>query len=215
MQTAPPTGTARALLSGAGELWSRIPGHPFVRATADGTLPAAAFDRWLVADAGFVHGFRRFLGGLVTIAPGADAADVLAAAFGPLGTETELFRRAATARGLELGAEPGPTALGYTSFLLASLADGYQTAVAVLYGAEKAYLDAWAPVRATADRTSPYWPFVDNWSSPAFASWVDAVAELVEHAAPGGPTPPMRTAFARVVRFELRFWDAVHAGEAW
>ena len=206
---------ARTLLSRSGPLWGRLTAHPFVVQAGDGTLERAAFDRWLVADHYFVVGFRRFLGGLVALAPDQRAADVLAAGLGPLQAELDLFGREAAARGLELGTEPGPTTLGYISYLQASLQDGYAVALTVLYGAEKAYYDAWSAVRATASRTSDYWPFVENWSSDSFAGWVAAVARLLDAAAPGAPTPAMATAFDRVVRFELHFWTAVHDAETW
>jgi thiaminase/transcriptional activator TenA len=205
---------ARALLARSTPLWQRLTTHPFVTAVGNGSLDQAAFDRWLVEDHSFVVGFRRFLAGLISVASDPRAADVLAAGMGPLQGELDLFRREASNRRLDLGAEPGPTTLGYTSYLHASLADGYPVGLTVLYGAEKAYYDAWAAVRAAA-RNSPYWPFVDNWSSDAFAGWVAAVARLLDAAAPTGPAPAMCTAFDRVVRFELRFWDAVKDGERW
>ena len=92
---------------------------------------------------------------------------------------------------------------------------GGEELVAVLYGAEKAYFDAWSAVRATARRDSDYWSFVDNWSSPAFAHWVASIAGLLDAVTPDGPTAAMRMSFDRVVRFELRFWSAVHAGDSW
>lgn len=206
---------AGMLLEGSRAPWSQLGGHPFVARASDGTLRRAVFDRWLVADHYFVVGFRRFLTGLVTLAPDENAADVLAAGLGALQAELDLFRREAAARGLDLRAEPGPVALGYTAFLRASLQDGYAVALAVLYGAEKAYFDAWSAVRAGASRDTDYWPFVDNWSSPAFAGWVASVAGLLDAAAPNGPDDAMRAAFDRVVRFELRFWSAVHDGDLW
>ena len=60
---------ATELLDGVRPLWARIVAHPFVVATADGTLPRADFDRWLVEDHGFVIGFRKFLTELAGIAP--------------------------------------------------------------------------------------------------------------------------------------------------
>jgi formylaminopyrimidine deformylase / aminopyrimidine aminohydrolase len=206
---------ARALLARSTPLWQRLTAHPFVLQAGHGTLETAAFDRWLVEDHWFVIGFRRFLAGLVALAPDPRSADILAAGLAPLQAELDLFRREAGSRRLDLTGEPGPTTLGYTSYLQASLAEGYPAALAVLYGAEKAYYDAWAAVRATARSASPYWPFIDNWSSDAFAGWVAAVARLLDATTPAGPTPAMCTAFDRVVRFELRFWDAVHVGEIW
>ena len=186
--------------------------HPFVRAAADGTLPPDAFDRWLVEDHHFVVGFRRFLARLVQIAPDEEARDLMVGAQAPLQAELGLFRAEAVRRGLDLNAEPSPTTLGYTSFLMAAPADGWPVALAVLYGAEKAYFDAWSVVRAQAERSSPYWSFIDNWSSPTFGAWVDDLGRLVA-ALP--PDPAVDRALDRVVRFELRFWDAVHEGETW
>ena len=209
-------GTVAAdLLAGSAAPWSQLAAHPFISEASEGKLPRGSFDRWLVADHFFVVGFRRFLTGLVTLAPDEHAADVLAAGLGALQTEIDLFRREAAARGLDLDAEPGPIALGYTAFLRASLQDGYPVALAVLYGAEKAYFDAWSAVRATARRDSDYWSFVDNWSSPAFAHWVASLAGLLDAVTPDGPTPAMRRSFDRVVRFEVRFWSAVHAADTW
>jgi thiaminase/transcriptional activator TenA len=186
--------------------------HPFLVAAADGTLPADAFGRWLVEDHHFVVGFRRFLARLVELAPHEAARDVLAGGLGALQGELDLFRAEAASRRLDLATEPGPTTLGYTSYLLASPTDGWPTAVTVLYGAEKAYFDAWSAVRAaSADvASSPYAGFIENWSSPAFGQWVDEVAALVDQL----PSADHAT-FDRVARFELRFWDAVLTGEGW
>ena len=209
------TRVAAALLADSQALWTKIVRHRFVVAAADGSLEAEAFDRWLVEDHAFVVGFRCFVEGLAALAPHDDAKAVLAGAQVPLAAELELFADEAERRAIDLGAEPGPTTLGYTSFVRASLQDGYDVALTVLYGAEKAYFDAWRAVRETADRTSPYRRFIENWSSDDFGAWVDEVATLLDAAAPDGPTAPMRQAFGRVVRFEIRFWDAVFTGERW
>lgn len=195
------------LLAAESELWATMATHPFLLAAADGSLTTEAFGRWLVEDHHFVVGFRRFLARLIELAPTEAARDLLAAGLGALQAELDLFRSEASARGLDLDAEPSLTTLGYTSFLLAAPADGWNTALTVLFGAEKAYFDAWSAVRAGAEPTSPYWRFVDNWSSPAFGEWVDGVAGLVDALA----RPDHRT-FRRVVRFELAFWDGVTAG---
>ncbi|CAN5186612.1 MAG: transcriptional regulator [Euzebyales bacterium] len=210
-----PATTASALLAANADLWARITAHPFIAATADGSLPSATFDRWLVADHHYVVGFRRFLAQLLGLAPDEPTRDLLAGALTALGPELGLFRAEATRRGLDLGAEPGPTTLGYTAYLQASLADGFSVALTVLYGAERAYFDAWRAVREHADATSPYWPFVDNWSGQAFAAYVDEVAALLDRVTGGRPDAACHQAFTRVVRFELRFWDAVERGDDW
>ncbi len=209
--------TAGELVRSAGADWQELSRHPFITATADGSLPAEVFDRWLIADHCYVVGFRRFLADLIVAAPDEAARDLLAGALAPLAAELALFREALRARGLDPSelTDPGPVALGYTSFLLAAPRDGFAVATAVLYGAEKAYFDAWSAVRATANTSSPYWSFIDNWSSPDFGAWVDDVAGLLDRVSPDGPTPAQRWAFDRVVRLERLFWDAVWRGESW
>lgn len=203
------------LLDANRDLWSRILAHPFVRAAADGSLPQEAFDRWLVEDHYFVVGFRRFLARLLELAPDEDARDVLAGGLAALTPELELFRRTAVERGLDLTDEPCPTNLGYTAFCQAAPADGFAVGLTVLYGAEQAYLDAWTAVRDEAGQRSPYWSFIDNWSSPAFGAYVADIAALVDRVTGGTPDRACEQAFRRVVRFELRFWDAVSHAESW
>ena len=207
--------TAESLVAAHDELWPEIAGHPFVLGAARGTLPTESFDRWVVAHHWLVAGTRRFLGGLVLGAPDEYARDVLAGAFEPLHGVLELFRHEASARALDLDDEPGPVTLGYTAYLLASLHDGYDVALAALYATEKARLDAWAAVHGRSGIESPYRHFVDAWSSPSYAAWVAALDDLLGRTAVSGPTGAMYSAFGRITRFEIDLWDAVHTGEGW
>lgn len=206
--------TSAELLTGEAAQWSAIVSHPFIVATADGSLPEHAFDRWVVADHFFVVGFRRFLAGLVAVAPDEAAGDVLAAALEPLGAELVLFRRWAADRVLDLSLEPGPVTLGYTSYLLALLSEGWAAGVAALFGAERAYFDAWSTVRRSAPAASPYRQFIDNWSSDSFGAWVEDVTALLDRTVQRGDRSATQ-AFGRVLRFERRFWDAALAGDGW
>lgn len=204
--------TSAQLLAGNGDLWDALVSHPFVADTAHGVLPRETFGRWLAEDHFYVAEFRRFLAVLAAQAPTEPARDLLAGALGPLRSELDLFRREAGERGIRLAGEPGPTTLGYSAYLHACALDGYAAGLTALYAAEKAYFDAWSAVRARAERGSPYWPFIDNWSSAAFGQWVADVGALLD-AEP--LSDGLRRTFRRVARFELRFWDAVYAGEQW
>lgn len=199
---------ARALLACEADRWPLLTEHPFVLATADGTLPEVAFDRWLLEDHAFVVEFRRFLAGVLTLAPDEASRDVLAGGISALTPELALFRTELERRGLDRsGHRPSDGCVAYTSFMLASLHDGYEVAAAVLYGIEKAYLDAWTTVRQRArDAGSRYREFVDNWSAAPFATYVDDLGELLGD---GEPSAAQRVAFGRVVSFEKRFWDAL------
>jgi thiaminase len=207
--------TAESLVAAHDELWPEIAGHRFILAAGTGELPTETFDRWVVADHWLLVGVRRFLGGLLLAAPDEHARDVLAGAFQPLQGVLDLFRHEAAVRALDLDDEPGPVTLGYTAYLLASLHDGFDVALAALYATERARLDAWTAVRARTDATSPYRHFLDAWSSPAYAAWVAALDDLLGRVAINGPTGGMYSAFGRVTRFEIDLWDAVHTGEGW
>ncbi|MGH3501084.1 MAG: transcriptional regulator [Nocardioidaceae bacterium] len=203
------------LADDAAAMWPEVTGHPFVLAAGDGSLDPAAFDRWIAADYVYVIGCRRLVAGLIALAPDEGQREVLTASLPAVQAELDLFRGHATRRGIDLDAEPGPTTVGYTAYTQAVLYDGYPVALTAFYGIEKAYYDAWSAVRAQAADSSPYWPFIDNWSSPRFGRWVADLAGLVDRSLPNGPTPDALRAFRRVARFEARFWDAVYHAETW
>jgi formylaminopyrimidine deformylase / aminopyrimidine aminohydrolase len=198
--------TTRALLSGQETAWKLILDHPFVAQTSAGTLPRAAFDRWLVEDYYFVGSFRAFLTELTAIAPDDQAREVLAGGSAALVPELELFEAAAAERGLDLDVEPSLLNLGYTSYLAASARAGWPIGITVLWAVEKAYYDAWASVRDTTGPDTQYAGFIANWSSPEFAAYVEQLGVLVDRE---DLTADLTIAFDRVVRFELAFWDLV------
>ncbi|MGC4937380.1 transcriptional regulator [Kribbella sp. DT2] len=199
--------TTRTLLSGQASAWRRILDHPFVAETSAGSLPAATFNRWLAEDHFFVRSFQVYLAELSAIAPDDQAREVLAGGIAALVPELALFEKAAAERGLDLTAEPSLLNVGYSSYLLGTVREGWPVAITVLYAVEKAYYAAWASVRDTTGPDTPYAGFIANWSSPEFSAYVDQLAALVDRET---PTPSMELGFDRVVRFELAFWDLVH-----
>jgi thiaminase/transcriptional activator TenA len=170
-------------------------------------LPRATFDRWLTEDHFFVRSFRAFLVALAAVAPDDHAREVLAGGLAALVPELELFENEAAERGLDLAVEPSLLNLGYSSYLLTSVAEGWPVGITVLYAVEKAYYDAWASVRDSTGPNTPYAGFIANWSSPDFSAYVDQLGALVDREE---LKDAMSRGFARVVRFELAFWDLVH-----
>jgi thiaminase/transcriptional activator TenA len=199
--------TTRALLTAQAAAWQRILDHPFVSRTSAGSLPKATFDRWIAEDYFFVLSFRRYLETLSSVAPDDEARKVLAGGSAALIPELALFEQAAAERGVDLTVEPSLLNLGYSSYLFASVQEGWAVGITVLYAVEKAYYDAWASVRDTTDAATQYAGFIANWSSPEFAAYVEELGGLVDREE---LTPELTRAFDRVVRFELAFWDLVH-----
>lgn len=199
---------ADALVVAAGDRWASLAQHRFVVATADGTLPASAFDRWLLEDHVFVLAFADVLSQVVELAPQPAARAVLRGGLAALGPELELFATELAARGLDPAThQPSTACQEYVQWLRRCPEDGWDVALAVLHAVERAYLDAWTAVRE-ASTGHRYAPFVHNWSSPEFAAWVDALAHLL---GTSHPTPAQVDAYRDVAELEHAFWDAVAA----
>ena len=207
--------TARALIASSASLWPRVTSHPFLRNIADGDLDDAVFRRWVAADHAFNVEYERFTAGLMSIAPTQHAAEVVGNHLAPNRVNLEVLARTARRHKVDLDVEPGPTTIGFSSYLRALLTTGYEPSVAALYSAEKVYFDAWSAIEPKTNHSAPYWPLVENFSSERTADALAALTLLVNNAAPDGPSAAMRTAFSRVVRFELLFWTAIYVGETW
>ncbi len=202
-----------------GPLWDRMLSHRFLLETRDGTLPDETFATWMRQDYLFVEAAIPFIAGLVAKAP-RDHREELAGFLPALHRELELFEERAERAGVDLrGAPPSFTCHAYVQFLLAtayrcSYAEGFT----VLYVAEKAYHASWKVVREGLDEESPWWPFVENWSSRAFGEWVGWLEESVDALAEGAghqERARMQELFELTTRYEIAFWEMAVSGEEW
>jgi len=200
-------------------IWDRIIDHRFLLETRDGTIADATFQTWMRQDYLFVEAAIPFIAALVAKAP-VEQRTSLSASLPVLEKELELFRQRAAAVEVDLRAvRPSFTNHAYIQFLLAT---GYRCSFAegmtVLYVAEKAYYDSWMVVRSGIDTGSPWYPFVENWTSDAFAEWVDylenALDDLAEHAGEH-ELKGMTELFELTARYELAFWEMAASGAAW
>jgi thiaminase len=163
-------------------LWSAATRHPFLEAVREGTITDSAFDRWLVQDALFVGDLLTFQARLLARAPRA--------------AQTVLEDQAAR-RGMNLEQPALPATLAYRELLGRLDATPYEAAVTALWVLERVYLLAWA---FAASATSPFGEFVEHWSAPAFADYVDALGVLA--------IPDRHDKLvADVLTHEVAFWD--------
>jgi thiaminase len=206
---------ADAIFQSVEEYWLQVRSHPLCREAGDDTLEADAFERWMIADYTFNIHYRRFLAGLMTIAPTASSAEVVSFGLPAINKDTSLIMETARRHGIDLDSGAGPTTISFVSYMQALLQQGYPTALAAYYMSQKVYYEGWSAVRGTADRTTEYWPFIDSWSSLTYAKMTSSLARLVNSAAPRGPTEGMLVASKRVIRFELSFWNGIYGGETW
>jgi len=202
-----------------GPLWDRMLSHRFLLETRDGTLPDETFSTWMRQDYLFVEAAIPFIAGLLAKAPSEHRED-LAGFLPALHRELELFEERAERAGVDLrGAPPTFTCHAYVQFLLATAyRRGYAEGFTVLYVAEKAYHESWKVVREGLDEDSPWWPFVENWSSRAFGEWVGwlekSLDALAEDAGPD-ERARMEELFEITTKYEIAFWEMAVTGEEW
>ncbi len=186
------------LAVGAGELWQLGTRASFLDAVGDGSLPAEAFDRWLVQDYHFVKGFTDFAAVAAARTP-RSAQSLLIGGLAALDVELGWFEEHATQRRLDLESETHPTCRRYVDFLLAA---GYSrplaVVLAVFYGVEVAYTVAWGRLRAEG----PYAEFIDRWTNAEFVAYVQELEKLAD----ANPHPAQQAAFDEVLRHEHDFW---------
>jgi formylaminopyrimidine deformylase / aminopyrimidine aminohydrolase len=179
--------------------YARATRHPFLVAVRDGSLPEQAFDTWLAQDYLFVIDLMRFQARLTTRAA-ASALPVLTGGAAALAEELAWFERHASARGVDLNATPLAATIAYRE-LLGRLDDAsFSAAMTALWALERAYLDAWSFAAPGAD---PYREFVEHWTSPEFAAYVDALRDAADES-------PDDTLLGEVIEAEERFWDMAY-----
>jgi thiaminase/transcriptional activator TenA len=186
------------LVVGAGELWAEGTQARFLDAVADGSLPAEAFQRWLVQDYFFAQGLTRAQGAMLARAPRA-AFQVLIDGLAALALELEWFEAHAQRLNLKLDASPHPVAARYVDFLTdTARRRAFPVLAVVLFGVEASYLAAWSALAAAG----PYAEFIARWSNPQFAAYVRRLAQLAEDT----PDPQQQDAFNVVLQHERDFW---------
>jgi thiaminase/transcriptional activator TenA len=186
------------LLARHAEAWARATRHPFLQAVREGTLPAGAFDTWLVQDAHFVADLLRFQARLLARAP-RTAQPVLAAGCVALVEEQAWFDEQAAARGLDLGGPRLAATEAYAGLLERLDGADVPTALTALWTIERTYLDAWSWALPGAPA---YRAFVEHWTVPAFAAYVAGLEAAADEAGPARDE-----IFLEVVDAETAFWQ--------
>ncbi|MGW0161333.1 thiaminase II/PqqC family protein [Mycobacterium sp. NPDC003323] len=177
-------------------LWTAATRHPFLDAARDGTLAAASFDRWLSQDALFVADLLTFQARLLARAP-RPAQEVLAGGCAALVAELDWFDEHATRRGLDADVDPLPTTLAYRDLLRRLDDEPFEAAVTALWVIERVYLLGWTSAKSP---TSPFAEFIDHWTVPEFASYVDGLTALARPEAHQGLVD-------EVLKLEVEFWN--------
>ena len=177
-------GLAAALWAANADLARQALEHRFVRGLADGTLPRATFEGYILQDAFFLEAFARAYALALARCPDRhglrDFFDLLAGALDELGLHAAYAAR----WGLQVGdALPTPATLGYTDFLLstAALASVGETCAAMtpcmrLY----AYLGGSLAAAGAASDQNPYAEWVRTYAAPEFEALAARLEGLLD-----------------------------------
>ncbi|KAF2202046.1 heme oxygenase-like protein [Delitschia confertaspora ATCC 74209] len=214
--------------------------QPFLSHAGCGSLAAGPLSQWLVQDGHYSRGYVRFIGQLLAkirlpqtnnsqFHPMYRTMDLLISALNNMRREMSFFEITATKYGLVLSQDP-PNAItrAYLDLFMsassssASLLEG----MVVLWGTEHCYRSAWQ--YASSFSTSLSTPSTDahiialhqalipNWTSPAFAKFVDATRALVDELANTNTTRDGKEemvrceeVFRQICWLEERFWPDV------
>lgn len=197
---------AAGLISSHPDSWREATRHPFLDALRDGTLSPEAFEAWLAQDYLFVGDLLAFQARLLARAP-RPAQAVLAGGLVALVDELGWFEEMARERGLELGETRHPTTNAYRSLLDALEEEPYPVVITALWALERAYLEAWG---SAAPGHPDYRPFIEHWTVPEFAGYVDGLEEAADAALGAGGVVSegrVEAAFLKVASAERDFWE--------
>lgn len=182
--------------------WYAATHHPFLDGVRTGDLPGAAFNRWLEQDYQFVLCLLRAQARILANAPRSGHL-VLAQGLAALAAELDWFEGHLEARGLSRSAELLPACRAYCAFLDLLAGGPYPDAITGIWAVERAYLEAWTGVRPGAPA---YREFVEHWTVPAFAAYVDGLAEAADAVLMGSA----EQTFLAVARHEAAFWQMTY-----
>ena len=213
------------------DLWDGITGiyeaileHPFVTGLTDGSLPEDAFAFYVVQDALYLRDYAKTLAIVAGKAPDTAGTEMFARHAAEVITEERVLHDALLA---DLGidpaaadaAEPAPTTLAYTSYLLATaLAGSYAEGVGVVL---PCYWIYWEVGKELLRRGSPdprYQQWIDTYADEDYGEVVRAVLDVADGLGPGlGSTERalVHRHFRATSRYEWMFWDAGYRQEAW
>jgi thiaminase (transcriptional activator TenA) len=197
---------AARLWAGAADQVAAALAHPFVRGLADGSLPAAAFEGYVLQDAFFLDAYARAYALGAARSPDREGLEAFADLLAGAREERREHERRATARGLDLAAvRPVPATLAYTDFLLAAAGLGELGVLcAAMAPCSRLYAHLGREL-AAGGATGPYREWVDTYADPAFEELAATLERLLDRTAADGPA--LRGAYRRAMRLEVGFFE--------
>ncbi|HEY0934453.1 MAG TPA: thiaminase II [Trebonia sp.] len=213
------------------ELWQGIAGiyeailrHPFVTGLTDGTLSEDAFAFYVVQDAVYLRDFAKTLAVVAAKAPDTGGTEMFARHAAEIITvERALHDSLMAGLGLDASeadrAEPAPTTLAYTSYLLATaLAGSYAEGVGVVLPCYWIYYEVGRELVRRGSPNARYQKWIDTYADDQYGAVVQSVRDVADGLGPVvGPAERalMFRHFRVTSQYEWMFWDAGYRQEQW
>jgi thiaminase (transcriptional activator TenA) len=206
------------------DIYAAILAHPFITGLTDGSLPAESFAFFVVQDGLYLRQYAAALAAVASRAPDPGATRMFARhAADAIAVERELHATLLGELGISAAeaaaAEPAPTNLAYTSYLLATIRGGsYAEGVGAVL---PCYWIYWEVGKELLRRGSPdrrYQRWISTYGGEEFGAVVrDVIAEAETAGASlsAAERSVVRRHFLTTSRYEWMFWDMGYRRESW
>ena len=197
---------------------------PFNQELLAGTLSQPVFQHYMLQDSLYLEAYSRVLSIASAKAPATDIMlEFAQAAQVALVVERSLHDGFFQSFGLDPAvvdaAEPSPTCLNYTNFLIATAHNAsYEEAVAAILPCFWVYWEVGVHIHERAAPNNPYQAWIDTYAGEEFANSVKRVIAITDRLADKASETTrtaMGKAFMRCTQFEWMFWDAAYRQETW
>ncbi len=212
------------LWRGAADIYRAILAHPFLAGLTDGSLKQDAFAFYVVQDALYLRLYAQALAEIATRAPDTAGIEMFARhAADVIAVERTLHDSLLADLGIDpasaVAAEPAPTTLAYTSYLLATARGGsYAEGVGTVL---PCYWIYWEVGKELLRRGSPnprYRQWIVTYAAEEYGAVVRDVITITDGLGPG-LAPAERALvhrhFRTTSRYEWMFWDMGYRQESW
>jgi thiaminase/transcriptional activator TenA len=216
--------TSERLRADHAEAWEACFTHPFVQAIGRGDLEEDRFRTFLVQDYVFLIDYARVLATASAKAPDLEAQTWFAKlAEATLSVEMDLHRQMCGSWGIEAdvleGAEPLPTTVAYTSFLLRAASGDIGELAAALLPCQWGYADIGLRLaEAGPPEHERYAAWIASYSDQGYVGltdWLRAFVDRLGEAISDDTYARWSRIFRTTLRYERAFWEMAWTGESW
>jgi thiaminase (transcriptional activator TenA) len=206
------------------DIYGAILAHPFLTGLTDGTLPAESFGFYVVQDALYLRDYARALATVASRAPTAGAMRMFAShAAEAIAVELELhgalLRELGIPSEMLRDAEPAPTNLAYSSYLLATVRGGsYAEGVGAVLPCYWIYAAVGKELIGRGSPDPRYQRWIATYGGDEYGEVVaDVIAELdrVSLGLSDDERARVRSHFRATSRYEWMFWEMGWVKESW